>query len=108
MIVHNASASAPTDPDADREFQELVRQWTSDVSLVSSVQKMVSYPGYVRIIGMGRKALPLLLREMRDRPHHWFIALVAIAGENPVPAGATFEEARQAWLAWGRSNRLIG
>lgn len=42
------------------------------------------HPAYQQIIGMGEKALPLILRDLRDRPTgHWFWALNAITGEEP-------------------------
>jgi hypothetical protein len=62
---------------------------------------MTAHPSYRRIMGMGREALPLLLRELSERPDHWLVALNAITGEDPAPEGGTFTEAVHAWLAWG-------
>ena len=70
---------------------------------------MVMHPAYQRIIGMGRRAVPLLLGELEKKPGHWFWALNAIAGENPVPAEAEGKlgDMAQAWLGWGRERGLI-
>jgi len=48
-----------------------------------------------------------LLREHRERPAHWFLALSSIARENPVRPRASFDEAVKDWLAWGRDRELI-
>ena len=65
---------------------------------------------YYQIIGMGPKVVPLILRELEKETDHWFWALEAITGENPVKeddAGDMRASAR-AWLEWGRRNGLIG
>jgi hypothetical protein len=89
------------------EFRSLVEQWRRDTHHFSQISKKVTHPAYFRIMGMGERAIPLLLEELRDRPSHWFSALKAIANFDPVPTGASPAMARDAWLEWGRKNRLI-
>jgi hypothetical protein len=67
----------------------------------------------LRIIGLGRKFRQgeiekLILGELQNDPDHWFDALVAITGENPVRQNDDFDAAVDAWLEWGRQNRIIG
>lgn len=64
---------------------------------------MAMHPAYQQIIGMGREAVPLILRDLQRRPDHWCWALAHITGEDPVPA-----EVAEAWLDWGRQNSHIG
>ena len=45
-------------------------------------------PSYQRIIGLGSAVVPLLLRELERQPDHWFWALKAITGADPVPAAS--------------------
>jgi len=85
----------------ERTFRHLVEQWKKDTLHWSSVAKMIAHPSYRRIMGMGPDALPLLLRELRECPDHWLIALNAITGEDPAPPDSTFHQAVDAWLAWG-------
>ena len=62
-------------------------------------------PAYQQIIGLGREALPLILRELEaGRVDHWFWALFAITGENPVtPAHeGRLDEMALDWLSWAR------
>lgn len=92
----------------ERTFAALVEQWRRETTHLSSIQRMVLHPAYQRIIGLGPDAIPLILREMQQRPDHWFWALQAIAREDPVPRGSTFKEATAAWLSWGHERGLIG
>ncbi len=84
-------------------FATLVDQWLGDTSLSSSLTEMVSHKAYLAIIGMGPPAVPLLLRELEERPTFWFAALEAIIGENPVPpeAQGDLQAMTEAWLEWG-------
>lgn len=89
------------------EFAAHVLKWRRETKHYSSVAKMVAHPSYLRIIGMGRQILPLLLRELESRPDHWLVALNAITGEDPVNAECTFQQAIGAWLQWGRKKGYL-
>lgn len=93
--------------DPASQFREYVETWRRQTQHWSSVTRMISHPAYVAIVEMGRSVIPFLLAELRDRPDHWFVALQLITGEDPVPAGSTFGEAVQAWLAWGRAKGYL-
>ena len=66
--------------------------------------EMAMHPAYQEIIGMGELAVPLILAELERDPDHWFWALKAITGADPVPEHCRghLEEMAQAWLRWGR------
>jgi hypothetical protein len=98
--------STPASP-LELEFRKLVEQWRNDTQHTSSVKRMVQHPAYQRIIEMGSEALPLLLRELNAHQDHWLVALNIITGEDPAPEGATFTEAVDAWLAWGREKGYL-
>jgi hypothetical protein len=49
----------------------------------------------------------LILEELREDPDHWFDALTAITGENPVREEYDFDEATEAWLEWGRKKGIL-
>src|SRR5947209_7891445 len=68
-----------------RRFADLVRQWKEATRFASSITDMATHPAYQQLIGMGKEALPLILDELRREPDHWFWALKAITGEDPVP-----------------------
>ncbi|MCH7922920.1 MAG: hypothetical protein IH975_07815 [Nitrospinae bacterium] len=92
-----------------RRFQQLVDRWSKETINMSSIAARVAHPAYLEIIGMGDKAVPLLLSELEKRPNHWFLALTAITTENPIPeeARGRFKEMTEAWLEWGRKNNYI-
>ena len=107
MDSRHQRSVAQVDAGLEAEFRILVEQWKSETGTSSLVQHQVQHPAYQRIIGMGQQAVPLILREMQRRPDHWFWALHAVTGEQPASSGATFAEATEAWLAWGRTRGLI-
>lgn len=89
-------------------FRELAEKWREETKMLSSVEDIVVHPCYQRIIGLGREVLPYLIRELESRPRHWFWALRAITGTDPVPPehrGRVPEMAR-AWIAWARRQGL--
>lgn len=98
--------SKPTSP-IELEFRELVAKWRKDTEHSSSVKKMIKHPAYQRIVEMGQDALPLLFRELNAHRDHWLVALNAITGEDPAKEGATFTEAVESWLAWGREKGYL-
>jgi hypothetical protein len=93
---------------ATRRFESLAAAWRKECAHLSSVREMVLHPAYQQIIGMGRDAIPFLLRELERQPDHWFWALWAITGENPVPPehrGRVRDMARD-WLEWARQRGI--
>ena len=89
-------------------FRELAEQWRNASAHMSSVTDIVMLPSYQQIIGMGRFAIPLILRELEQRPEHWFWALKAITGEDPVsPASrGRIRDMADAWIEWGRQHGI--
>jgi hypothetical protein len=90
-------------------FEALVERWRAETALLSSTTAMTNHPAYRSIIALGSDAIPLLLRELEREGAHWFEALEAITGENPVPREhwGNIPSMRGDWLAWGRDRRLI-
>jgi len=68
---------------------------------------MTRHPAYQQIIALGPPVIPLILRELRERPDHWFWALNAITGEDPVGPEDDFDQAVEAWLRWGRERGYL-
>ena len=87
-------------------FSSLVQRWNDETKYSSIIQ--VSHPAYKRIIELGWPVLPLLLREMDDRPGHWHFALKSITHVDPVPREdrGDLHKVREHWLSWARANNL--
>ena len=95
--------------DLLQEFLALAVLWKRDKAPWSSLTQMVLHPAYQRIIGMGLDAVPLILQELEREPDHWFWALNAITGENPVPNACRGDLGAMTkhWLAWGRASGTL-
>ncbi len=97
-------ATATAGPEWERCFADLVATWKQERGPHSSSVRLAEHPAYQRIIGMGPDVVPLLLRELEKEPDHWFRALQALTGADPVPAESRgkVREMAAAWLHWGR------
>jgi hypothetical protein len=87
-------------------FDQLASEWKEGTEFSSSLSEIVLHPAYQRIIGLGSVALPLILRELKRQPDHWFWALRAITGQDPVPVSAygDLKAMAHAWTEWAVRN----
>lgn len=88
------------------DFEQLADEWEQGRPLGADISTMAMHPAYQRIIGMGPGAIPLLLSRLAQRPGHWFWALHAITGAEPVSpeSQGNLEQMTAAWLGWGKRN----
>ncbi len=93
--------------DDQHKYRRLAEQWLRETEHISSLKKACMHPAYQRIIGMGIVVVPYLLRELEQRPDHWFWALNAITEEDPAQTADSFEGAKTAWLQWGREKGYL-
>lgn len=91
---------------AQAEFDRFYRAWIDAVCLVSSLTRMVNDPAYQRIIAMGKRAIPPILRDLEKEPKLWGPALEAITGARPVPERnqGQIRRVAAAWLRWAKEN----
>jgi hypothetical protein len=87
----------------EQRFATLAAEWKAERGHSSPISKLCTHQAYQQIVGMGEKAVPLLLRELEREPDHWFWALKAITGVNPVPqeSRANIREMARHWVKWG-------
>jgi hypothetical protein len=92
-----------------QQFRALAAQWKAETALLSSTSALVAHPAYQAIIALGPPVVPLLLQDLQREPAHWFAALKAITGEDPVPSGdwGRIPAMAVAWLSWGRARGLM-
>jgi len=90
----------------EERFNYLAALWETEVQNISSATEMAMHPAYQQIIGMGKQIIPLLLLRLAIQPHHWFWALRAITGENPVDStqAGKVKAMAEVWLKWGRKH----
>lgn len=104
------SAQPRASGDLEARFSELAAAWRCDKFSSSSTTQIVTHPAYQRIIGLGPAVVPLILRELGREPDHWFWALKAITGADPVPSEERGNVRAMAarWLTWGREQGYGG
>jgi len=102
-IIESESRIFATD---EEKFQALVEEWKSNRGPQSSASDLSMAFAYQQIVGMGGAAVPLILAELEERVDHWFWALSAITGADPVPESGQgiMKEMADAWLQWGVKN----
>jgi hypothetical protein len=82
----------------------LAERWKAETTFISSSSAPVAHPDYQAIIALGQAAVPLILRDLEREPAHWFEALHAITGHDPVSRAewGNIPAMRAAWLSYGR------
>ena len=97
--------SSPTET-VEQRLRRLEATWLTSVGYSSSSTVLRSHPAFQEIIGMGQAVVPLMLRDLEERPRLWVWALPRITGTDPVPAPDRGNIARmsEAWLRWGREH----
>ncbi len=99
-----ATPSPQQTESVEQKFQRLAAQWRAQTEHLSSTSQMVNHPAYQEILAMGPDVVPLLLRDLAREPEHWFAALRAITGAQPVPPEdrGRIDRMAEAWLRWAK------
>ena len=108
-LRHYDAPASRLGPSPDERFKELAGEWRRDTRFMSSTTDIALHPAYQQIIGMGKEAIPLILRELDREPDHWFWALWAISGEDPVPKEdrGRVHRMAEAWITWGKQRDYL-
>jgi hypothetical protein len=108
LIAPDIQIDEEVEADHDRDaalkqtFDELAENWHRETDHLSSINDIALNFNYQRIIGMGPNAIPMILEELQKDGGHWFWALRAITGEDPVDPvdRGDFPKMTKAWLDW--------
>src|SRR5689334_11439274 len=77
--------TAPPAPESlEERFTRLAETWHKAVAHHSSNRIRYNHPAYQEIIALGAPVVPLLLRDLETNRRHWFAALNAITGADPI------------------------
>lgn len=66
------------------KFSQLSCEVVSDYYYKSSPDSIQKHPSYLKIIAMGKEAIPFLIEELDKNPTYWFRALGLVANSNPI------------------------
>lgn len=94
------------DSKEKQRFENLSQTWKTETQFLSSALEISTHPAYQQIIGMGKVAITLILNSIKKEPDHWFWALKALTGVDPVPEimKGKVSEMTKVWLNWGIEN----
>jgi hypothetical protein len=95
--------------ESEKEFNELANKWREEIGAESSLSKITGNINYLRIIALGKSALPFILRDLQREPSPWFVALRAITGELKIGKehAGNFRRISETWINWGKRNGYI-
>lgn len=90
-------------------FLDLAETWRHETAYSSSLDEIVMNRAYQQIIGLGPDVIPLILRELQEKPDHWFWALKALTAADPVSEQDRGDIVRMAdvWIEWGRMVKYL-
>jgi hypothetical protein len=93
----------------EQRFHRLANEWRTETAHISSLTKLVMHPKYQSIIGLGPDVLPILFRELKAKPDHWFWALRAITEADPTrPEDAgNLPKMAESWLNWAKERGYL-
>lgn len=95
--------------DVALAFRALSDRWHDETDGLSSPSQIASSQSYLDIIALGSAVIPYILRDLESRGGFWYPALLALAGEWPVPeeANGIPRLMKSAWLDWGRRRGYV-
>ena len=93
--------------ELEKVFRQLVDKWDEETQFFSDLKEVVLHSAYQGMIGLGPQVIPLILREMQERPSEWFWALRAVSRENPAELCRGTQQITVAWLEWGKQKGYI-
>jgi hypothetical protein len=96
----------PSAKTLEERFRRLEAEWMAEVGHLSSYTAVVNHPAFREIVALGEAVVPLMLRDLEERPKLWVWALPEITGADPVATGDAGKIAKMsaAWVRWGREH----
>ena len=105
-IPAKETPKTPLAQSVEERFRSLEATWLAEVGYSSSSTELRGHPAFQEIIALGDAVVPLMLRDLAERPRLWVWALPRITGADPVPAPdrGNIAKMSEAWLRWGREH----
>ena len=98
----------PTGPPetVEERFRRLEATWFDQIGYSSSPDEICGHWAFQEIIRMGDAVVPLMLRDLEERPRLWVWALPEITRADPVPEtdAGQIRKMSEAWLRWGKEH----
>lgn len=83
-------------------FHLRLQQWRSETAFDSNLDAIVSHASFRDIVGLGQRAVPLIIDELSIRPSLLVYALEDIVGEQPYAPNTqgNIRAMTDYWLLW--------
>ena len=96
------------DLELEKEFNRLAKKWKEELESYSFTYLVYEHESYLEIIKMSEKALPFILKDLKETKNYWFPALVKITGEDPVDRRDVGDLNRmtECWLNWAKIKNI--
>jgi len=90
----------------EKRFRRLESHWLKETGHLSSSTKIIGHPAFQEIIALGQAVVPLMLRDLEEKPRLWVWAFPDITGVDPVSVSdrGNIAKMSEAWVRWGRAN----
>lgn len=88
-----------------KNFLRLKNRWLDDVKFSSNSNVIYNNDAYKKIIGLGKKSIPWIIRDLKRTNAHWFNALSQISGENPIQSehAGIVKKMAEDWILWAEN-----
>jgi hypothetical protein len=83
--------------------------WKNETIFSSSISEITNNSAYRSIIGLGQEVLPFIIDDLKTNDNHWFYALEALTGQNPIKENhkGIVPLMKNDWIEWAKENNLI-
>ncbi len=100
----NFSENRDVEEPLHEKFERFFQQWYAETAGYSNPDLIRGHPMYLKMVKLGKPAIPLILRKLQEKPCFLFAALKKISGENPVlkAHAENFNFVLNDWLKWGK------
>ncbi|MCE0482892.1 MAG: hypothetical protein LV479_01485 [Methylacidiphilales bacterium] len=90
-------------------FRSCVKKWREEIGAESSLSKITGNINYLKIIKLGIRAVPLILKELQSEPAPWFLALRVLTDDSEVGRSTPgdFKKMSEEWILWGKERGYI-
>jgi hypothetical protein len=108
LAVPHSSSTILTDETLAVNIARLAAKWRKETGHLSSIERKAIHPAYQAIIATGKRGVPCVLRELKERGGHWFWALHFMSGGVDFGDVSSVQDLRNMWLNWGKQQGYCG
>ncbi len=84
-------------------FNEYYTNWRRETAMCSGIEAKRNNENFKKIVAMGEKIIPIILKEIKKNPSHLFLVLPEITKENiiiPEEDQGNIRKINELWIQW--------